>query len=116
MAALGIYYPYELVKVRFLTKNDIYKYEGVCDAMRKIVKKDSVPGLYKGLCTFFLTYMGQYTFQMTVYELIIDWYIKKIGYEAHMQKESQHVVVASLMSGMTAALVTNSLEVFVVRK
>jgi hypothetical protein len=33
-----------------------------------------------------------------------------------MEKENQHVVKASLASGMSAALVTNALEVFVVRK
>src|SRR5687768_2730512 len=53
---------------------------------------------------------------MTTYELIIDMYIKKMGLEAHLEKEAQHIVQASLISGMMAALVTNCLEVFVVRK
>lgn len=38
--ALIAYYPYELVKVRFLTKNDKYGYQSVSDAFIKILKKD----------------------------------------------------------------------------
>ena len=59
--ALIIYYPYELVKVRFLTKNDVYGYHSVSDAFIKILRKDGVTGLYKGVFAFFLTFMGQYT-------------------------------------------------------
>ena len=56
--ALIIYYPYELVKVRFLTKNDVYGYHSVSDAFVKILRKDSVQGLYRGVFAFFLTFMG----------------------------------------------------------
>jgi solute carrier family 25, member 33/36 len=56
--ALIAYYPYELVKVRFLTKNDTYGYHSVSDAFVKILRKDSVPGLYRGVFAFFLTFMG----------------------------------------------------------
>lgn len=77
--ALTVYYPYELIKVRFLTKNDKYGYESVSDAFVKILRKDTVFGLYKGVWAFFLTFMGQYTLQMTCYELIIDHYIKCLG-------------------------------------
>ena len=56
--ALIVYYPYELVKVRFLTKNEVYGYHSVSDAFMKIVRKDSVPGLYRGVLGFFITFMG----------------------------------------------------------
>jgi len=56
--ALIAYYPYELIKVRFLTKNDVYQYHSVSDAFFKIMRKDSVPGLYRGIFAFFLTFMG----------------------------------------------------------
>ena len=79
IVALSIYYPYELVKVRLLTKNDHYNYFSVSDAFYKILKKDSVPGLYRGLLPFFLTFMGQYTLQMTSYEMIIDNAIRNHG-------------------------------------
>ena len=56
--ALALYYPFELIKVRFLTKNDVYKYFSATDAIKKIYKKDSVKGLYRGLSAFFLAYLG----------------------------------------------------------
>lgn len=56
--ALLVYYPYELVKVRLLTKNHHYNYYSVSDAFYKILYKDSVFGLYRGLGTFFLTFLG----------------------------------------------------------
>lgn len=58
LLALIIYYPFELVKVRFLTKNDKYGYNSVSDAFVKILRKDSAPGLYRGVFAFFLTFMG----------------------------------------------------------
>ena len=74
--SLLIYYPYELVKIRLLTKNDIYKYESVSDAFVKIVRKDGVRGLYRGCVSFFFAFLGQYTMQMTTYELLTDGIIK----------------------------------------
>jgi len=56
--ALIVYYPYELIKVRLLTKNNTYRYDSVSDAFIKILRKDNVPGLYRGICAFFLTFMG----------------------------------------------------------
>ena len=61
IVSLFIYYPFELTKIRLLTKNDIYKYTSVSDAFIKIVKLDGIPGLYRGLVTFFFAFMGQYT-------------------------------------------------------
>jgi Mitochondrial carrier protein len=59
--SLFIYYPWELVKIRLLTKNDLYKYESVSDAFVKILRKDGATGLYRGVYYFFLAFMGQYT-------------------------------------------------------
>lgn len=61
VTSLMVYYPYELVKIRFLTKNEVYKYESVWDAFKKIYRKDSVKGLYKGSIPFFLTQLSVYT-------------------------------------------------------
>ncbi len=113
--ALIVYYPFELVKVRFLTKNDVYGYRSVSDAFVKIVRKDSIPGLYRGCPAFFLTFMGQYTLQMTTYELLIDRQIKLLGLHKFQEHESRHVIKASIVSGVVAALFTNGLEVIVVR-
>eukprot|EP00347_Sterkiella_histriomuscorum_P012480 403368414 len=116
IVALVVYYPYELIKVRFLTKNDKYGYHSVSDAFVKIVRKDNVSGLYRGVFAFFLTFMGQYTLQMTCYELIIDKEVKALGLKEFQKHENLHVLKASVISGVIAALFTNSLEVIVVRQ
>jgi Mitochondrial carrier protein len=61
--ALSIYYPFELIKVRLLTKNDHYQYNSVSHAFKKIATTDKAGplGLYRGLFAFFFTFMGQYT-------------------------------------------------------
>lgn len=79
MMALMVYYPYELVKIRILTKSEVYKYEGVWDAFKKIYRKDSAKGLYRGSVPFFLTQLSVYTVQLPTYELIIDHTIKQLG-------------------------------------
>jgi hypothetical protein len=56
--SLFIYYPWELVKIRLLTRNDVFKYESVSDAFVKITRKDGIPGLYRGVNYFFLAFMG----------------------------------------------------------
>ena len=72
--------------------------------------------MYRGLVTFFFAFMGQYTLQMTTYELIIDAALKKYGQEVYYQNENYFVIKASVFSGIVAALLTNSLEVIVIRK
>ncbi len=56
--ALTVYYPFELIKVRFQTKNEVYQYHSVSEAFRKILSDKGFAGLYRGIFTFFLTFMG----------------------------------------------------------
>jgi len=53
---------------------------------------------------------------MTTYELIIDSTVKNHGFDHFRQNENYYVIRASVISGIIAALLTNSLEVIVVRK
>ena len=53
---------------------------------------------------------------MTTYELIIDKKIKVLGLKKFQENESKHVMQASLVSGVLAALFTNGMEVIVVRQ
>jgi len=61
VVAQFMFYPFELAKIRILTKNHSYQYLSAADALRKIVQKDSFPGLYKGLSTFYANYVTYYT-------------------------------------------------------
>lgn len=90
--ALTVYYPFELIKVRLLTKNDVYKYDSISDAAIKILRKDKVSGLYWGVTPFFFTFMGQYTLQMTLYELFIDNIINIKGNEKYKENEKFYII------------------------
>lgn len=53
---------------------------------------------------------------MTTYELIIDQTIKDNGLDTYNEWQNYYVLRASVISGIIAALLTNSLEVIVVRQ
>ena len=53
---------------------------------------------------------------MTTYELLMDRLIRDLGQEEFLKNENYHVIKSSIISGVIAALATNSLEVIVVRK
>lgn len=116
ITALCVYYPFELVKIRLLTRNDHFGYTSVTNAFYKIWKNDGIKGLYRGVFTFFLAFMGQYTLQMVTYELKIDSDKKKVGIKYFNEHENFYVIWASIISGVIAAILINALEVIVVRK
>ena len=55
-----IYYPYEIVKVRMVAKNDLYKYKSIPDAFHKITGANGMKGLYKGYIPFLINYVSTY--------------------------------------------------------
>lgn len=105
-----------MIKVRLMTKNHIYKYETLMDGFTKILLKDNVPGLYKGLVAFSLTYMGQYSIQMVLYEMYLDLKKKSMGLKTYKENENRSVVEASVVSSVFTSVFTNALEVVVIRK
>jgi len=84
--------------------------------MVKIVRNDGVSGLYRGCVSFFFAFLGQYTMQMTIYELLTDHVIKTTGLENYHEHQNYYVIRSSLISGIIAGFVTNPLEVIVLRK
>lgn len=84
--------------------------------MVKIVRKDGVPGLYRGAVSFFFAFLGQYTMQMTMYELLTDAIIKKRGLDYYHEHQNYYVLRSSICSGLMAGFITNPLEVIVLRK
>lgn len=52
-----IYYPYEIVKVRMIAKNDKYNYKSIPDAFKKILKASGPQGLYSGSGHFLVNYV-----------------------------------------------------------
>ena len=85
-------YPMEMIRVRLLTNNDVYKYRSVSDAMIKIVRQDTWRGLYQGGSSYFVNLVGQYSVSLTLYELIMDAALKRHGQSAFKQNETWHVI------------------------
>ncbi len=59
--------------------NDVYKYQSVTDAIKKIAREETWRGLYKGACPYMLNLIGVYSISMTIYELYIDTAMKRLG-------------------------------------
>lgn len=114
--ALLVYYPFEMVKVRFLSKPEKYGYQSVFDSFRKIHTKQSFWGFYKGATSYYLNCSISYTLSMTIYELITMQQKLKLGNEKYQANEVLNVLQASLCSGLVTALLTNSMEVIVIRR
>ena len=53
---------------------------------------------------------------MTIYELLMDHNKKAVGLKKHQENENWYVMQSSLISGMAAALMMNSIDVIVIRK
>ena len=71
MLALWVFYPFDMIKVRLQTSNDIFKYKGLKDAFKRIWHQHSSPkGLYAGFPVYMCTYISNFTLQLTVYELM----------------------------------------------
>lgn len=63
-----------------------------------------------------LNLLGVYSISMTIYELYIDAAMKRLGMAAYKEKETRHVIEASVLSSIVTVLMMNSLEVVVVRR
>ena len=46
---MSLYYPFELIKVRFMTKNDYYKYFSVSDAFIKVIQYSKLSNIAHSL-------------------------------------------------------------------
>ena len=105
-----IYYPYEIIKVRYIAKNDIYNYRGITHGFKSICKADGVKGLYKGYNMFLVNYLGSYSVQFVFYETYMDIKKRKWGAEEFKRNENRYVIEAALLGGAMSGLLMNSFE------
>ena len=56
MLTIIVHFPYDLVKCRLQSKNNIFKYKNLPHAFRKEINQNGIGGLYKGSFPFLLTY------------------------------------------------------------
>jgi hypothetical protein len=80
--ALTVFYPFDMIKVRLQTSNHLFKYKGLKDAFTRIFYQDSTPfGLYIGLPMYMVTYISNFTLQLTLYEVLTARYKKSGEFE-----------------------------------
>ena len=65
---LGVAYPYDLIKCRLQSVNDVYKYQNLSHAFKKEIKNNGAKSLYTGMTPFFASYCTWLALQFTVYE------------------------------------------------
>lgn len=109
-------YPLEMIRVRLLASNDVYQYKSVSHAISKIVKEETWRGLYRGSGCYSVNLIGTYSISLTLYELFIDAAMKKHGLINFKKSETMHVIEASVFSTIVTVLITNSMEVLVIRR
>jgi hypothetical protein len=77
--ALLLFYPFDMIKVRLQTSNHIFKYKGLKDAFKCVYEENgNIRGFYSGLSVYLLTYVSNFTIQLTLYEVLTA-YSKKTG-------------------------------------
>jgi hypothetical protein len=108
--ALCIYYPYEILKVRMIAKNDVFGYKSIPDAFKKIVKGEGPRGIYHGYNYFLINYVLTNTFQMVIYETYMDIKKKKYGNQSFKEHESRYVIEAAMVGGFFSGMIMNSFE------
>lgn len=114
IVALVLYYPYEIVKVRMVAKNEQYQYRSIPDAFQKMYAQNGMQGMYKGSSHFLVNYVLSYSIQMVIYETYMDLKKAKYGLENFKKKENRYVIEAALLGGFLSGLLMNSFECIVV--
>jgi len=105
-----IYYPYEIVKVRIVAKNDQFAYKSIPDAFKKIIAADGKMGIYKNFHFFLVNYIMSNTIQYVIYESYMDLKKRKWGNEVFKKNENRYVIEAALLGGMFSGVLMNSFE------
>ena len=105
-----VYFPYDLVKCRLQSKNNIFKYKNLPHAFRQEFNQNGISGLYKGSFPFFITYTSFVTIQFPLYENFMHYFKKKQSKEEYQRNETKLSILASCIAGGVAAALTNPFE------
>ena len=105
-----VHFPYDLVKCRLQSKNNIFKYKNLPHAFRKEINQNGISGLYKGSFPFLLTYTTFVALQFTIYENFMYYNKQNSTEEDYSKNEAKLSVIGSCIAGGVAAAMTNPLE------
>ncbi len=114
--SIAIYYPYEILKVRMVAKNDQFNYQSIPDAFKKIIQTEGPMGIYRNSQFFLVNYIMSNTIQMVIYETYMDLKKRKWGNEVFKQNENRYVVEAALLGGAFSGTLMNSYECSMYRR
>jgi hypothetical protein len=116
LVTLLVAYPFDLIKCRLQSVNNIFKYKNLVDAYKKEIKHNGVKSLYIGISPFLVTYCSYVALQFSIYEKLIDMEKKRIGIEHFQDTELRVNCIAGFAAGSIAAALTNGLEAVTVAK
>lgn len=135
MAALPIYYPYDLIKVRIQTSQAKYGYRNIVDGLIKIWQKgeglNRIRGFYTGGAYYSLAYVMFVSLQFAIHDVLIEsiaeftgsrsasiiHFLRLVESEegdgyAHWHNE----LISSFSAGCIGAFLTNGIETVAVNK
>ena len=67
-------YPYDMLKCRFQSANEVYKYSSVPEAFSKTIRNTGFRSLYVGSVPQMVTYCSFVAIQYTIYEKLMDYF------------------------------------------
>ena len=82
---LMVQYPFDLVKCRLQSVNNIFKYKNLKHAFESEIKTNGVRSLYIGISPFLVTYCSFVALQFSIYEKILDYKKKQLGMDAYRE-------------------------------
>lgn len=71
LMTLLVQYPFDLIKCRLQSVNNIFKYKNLIHAFRKETKRNGVFSLYIGISPFLVTYCSYIALQFSIYEKLM---------------------------------------------
>ena len=113
---LMVQYPFDLVKCRLQSSNNVFKYKNLKHAFESEIRTNGLPSLYIGITPFLITYCSFIAMQFSIYEKIIDYKKKQMGMDAFRENELLINCRAGFVAGSLAAGITNSFESITVAK
>ena len=118
-AAMMVAFPLENMKTRMQASNfhyeSIYKYYYKLISRRKMQKKTLFDVLrleYSGFFSHLLLYVMYESVTFGIYETMIN----KLSKDPHQDKKFSHILLASIFSGLIAAILTNPIDVYQINK
>jgi len=108
--ALGLYYPFELLKARIQIKTA--NYTGAVEGFASLMKSGELKTIYRGSPPYVANYISNYAIQFMVFESSHDFCKKKWGEKV----DSYLLIPKGFMAGLIGSGLTNCFDVLTIKK